>query len=200
MLASIDMRDRNNDGIVEDATGHEVVFNLKVAANNQMRVAMTNFIRDDLAQVGIKVVLVPVDFNSLMANINNDFQYDAAIAGFGHGVPDPLTAMNVWRSSDFHPWRPRESAPDSPEQARVDWLVDQIIASTDMAQRKAWWTELHTINNQQGWLIWLPVPNAKTPIRNRFGNVRPSGLSSTASSVVWNAEEFFVKSQGRATN
>ena len=39
-----------------------------------------------------------------------------------------------------------------------------------------------------------------TPVRNGFGNVRPTGRSNTAGAVLWNSEEIFVKPQGRETN
>ena len=46
-----------------------------------MRVAMANFIKDDLAKVGIRVTLRPVDFNTLITNLRKDFQYEAILLG-----------------------------------------------------------------------------------------------------------------------
>ncbi len=77
-----------------------VSFTLKTNSDNTLRVGMANFIRDDLAKVGIKVTLVPVDFNTLITNLRDDFQYDAILLGLQSGVPpDPAMGQNVWRSS-----------------------------------------------------------------------------------------------------
>ena len=61
---------------------------------------MANFISDDLAKVGIKVTLVPVEFNTLITNISDDFRTMPILLGLQSGVPpDPAMGQNVWRSS-----------------------------------------------------------------------------------------------------
>ena len=200
MLESLGFADRDRDGVLEDGSGRPLTFSLKTTSNNAIRVALANFIRDDLAKVGVRVTVAPVEFNSLTTNVNRDFRYEAVILGFGRRRPDPGLATRFWRSSGTHPWHPRQQQPDSPEQARVDQLANQIVTTMDVEKRKALWKELHTIANQQAWVIWLPIQNNKAPIRDKFRNLRPSGVSSTAAGVVWNAEEIFVKAQARETN
>ena len=157
--------------------------------------------RDDLANIGIRVTLVPIEFNTLMANVYNDFDYDAVMMGQAVRRPDPAFTVNFWRSSGSnHMWFPRQKTPSSSEEERADRLIDQIVASTDHTQRKAWWTELNALANEQAWVIWLPVQRVKAPVRSRFANLRPSAILSGASSIIWNAEEIFVKPQARETN
>ena len=100
LLASLGWKDRDGDGFLEDGTGNPISFTLKTNSNNTMRIAMSNFIRDDLSKVGIKVNLVPLDFNTIITNIRDDFQYEAVLLGLQSGVPpDPAMGQNVWRSS-----------------------------------------------------------------------------------------------------
>ena len=66
LLAGLGWRDRNGDGTLEDGAGQPVAFSLKTNSNNLLRVAMANFIRDDLAKVGIRVTLATIDFNTLV--------------------------------------------------------------------------------------------------------------------------------------
>lgn len=200
MLASLGMTDRDGDGFLEDADGRPVSFSLKLTANNPTRVAMGNFVRDDLAKVGIRLTLVPIEFNTLTVNVNRDFQFDAIMMGLAVVRPDPFFAAGFWRSSGNHPWQPRSVRPASPEQEQVDRLIDSIRASTDQARRKAWWTELHTVANAQAWVIWMPVQTTKVPVRARFANVRPARGAVSASGIVWNAEEFYVTRDPRPTN
>ena len=81
LLASLGWKDGNGDGVLEDTKGNPISFTLKTNSNNTLRIGMANFIRDDLAKVGIKVNLVPLDFNTIITNIRDDFQYDAVLLG-----------------------------------------------------------------------------------------------------------------------
>ena len=100
LLAGMGWKDSNGDGIIEDARGNPVTFSLKTNSSNTMRIAMVNFIKDDLAKVGINVITAPVDFNTLITNLRIDFQYEAMLLGSQSGVPpDPAMMQNLWRST-----------------------------------------------------------------------------------------------------
>ena len=192
LLASLGFRDSDGDGVIEDAHGHAVAFNLKTNSDNVLRIAMANFIKDDLAKVGIKMTLVPTDFNTLITNLRNDFQYDVILLGVQSGVPpDPANGQNVYRSTGVsHYWFIRQQKPDTPEEGRIDQLMDKMIGTLDMAGRKAAWKELSTIWNEQCWVIWLPILKVKLPLSNRFGNVQPSIM---AHRLIWNIDRVYVK-------
>ena len=106
LLAGMGWKDGNGDGIIEDARGNPVTFSLKTNSSNTTRIAMMNFIKADLAKVGINVITAPVDFNTLITNLRSDFQYDAMLLGLQSGVPpDPTMMQNVWRSTGLtHSW------------------------------------------------------------------------------------------------
>ncbi len=65
-----------------------------------------------------------------------------------------------------------------------------MVASLDLAERKAIWTQIHTIWNGQAWTIWLPILNVKIPMSNRFGNAQPSIM---AHRLIWNIDRVYVK-------
>jgi len=199
LLASLGWADRNGDGTLEDTTGHPVAFTLSVSTNSPVAVASANFIRDDLGKVGVKVTLAPMEFNTMIASVNQNHQYDAVLMAFSRGSPE-VPSVRLWQSTGLHPWQRPLAQPLSPEQRRVDELARQIVGSTDNEARKRWLLELDTIVNQQAWVIWVPVAVGAKPVRNGFGNMHPSGLSNSASGVLWNAEEIFVRPQARATN
>ena len=89
---------------------------MKTNSDNKMRVGMANFIRDDLAKVGIKVTLVPVDFNTLITNIRDDLQYDAILLGLqirraarsGHG-PERLALERTDALLEHQPAEARDA-------------------------------------------------------------------------------------------
>lgn len=192
LLASLGWKDTNGDGVLEDEKGQTVSFTMKTNSDNKSRVGMANFIRDDLAKVGIKVTLVPVDFNTLITNLREDFQYDSILLGLQSGVPpDPAMGQNVWRSSGrSHNWNISQVKPETPQEARIDALMDTLVASNDYAVRKGAWTEVQNIVNEQAWMIWLPTIKAKLPLRNRFGNARPSVIPHR---LIWNIDTVYVK-------
>ncbi len=192
LLASIGFTDKNGDGVIEDAKGNPVSFTLKTNADNTMRVAAANFVKDDLAKVGIKVTLTPVDFNTLITNLRSDFQYEAMLLGLQSGVPpSPASGQNVWRSSgETHVWFARQQKPATPEEARMDELMDEILVTQDVAGQKRAWREMQTIMSEQTWFVHLPILKIKIPVSSRFGNVQPSIM---AHRILWNAEQIFVR-------
>jgi peptide/nickel transport system substrate-binding protein len=169
-----------------------VSFTLKTNSDNTLRVGLANFVKDDLAKVGIKVTLTPVEFNTLITNIRADFQYDAILLGLQSGSPpDPGMMQNLYRSSGMtHFWNMAQPKPESADEARIDVLMDEIVSTQDQAARKRAYREVETIINEQAWFIWLPIANQKLPVSNRFGNVQPSILPHR---ILWNAESLYVK-------
>ena len=192
LLAGMGWKDGNGDGILEDARGNPVTFSLKTNSSNTTRIAMLNFIKADLAKVGINVITSPVDFNTLITNLRSDFQYDAMLLGLQSGVPpDPTMMQNVWRSSGLtHSWFLAQAKPDTPQEARIDQLMDVILSTHDMAERKKAYREVETIANEMAWLTWLPVREQKIPVSNRFGNLQPSILRHR---IIWNSASIYLK-------
>lgn len=193
LLASLGWKDTNGDGILEDATGHTVNFTLKTNGDNNTRMAMANFIKDDLSKVGIQCNPAGVDFNTLITNIRDDYQYEAILLGLQSGVPpDPGMGQNVYRSSGLtHYWNLKQLKPETPEEARIDELMSANVGTIDMAERHRTWEGIQTIVNEQCYFVWLPTLVLKVPVRNRFGNVQPSVIPHT---IIWNIDRVFMKS------
>jgi peptide/nickel transport system substrate-binding protein len=192
LLAGMGFRDANGDGALEDAQGRAVSFILKTNSSNALRISMGNFMRDDLAKIGIRMTLAPADFNTVVTNIHNDFQYEAILLGFQSSVPPtPFGGQNVWRSSgESHQWFVRQQKPATPQEARIDQLLDVMLTTQDRQLQKSSWKEIQNTLNDQAWFIWLPIQRIKVPVSNRFGNVQPSVM---AHRILWNIDRVFVK-------
>jgi peptide/nickel transport system substrate-binding protein len=192
LLAGLGFKDTNGDGVLEDTRGNPISFTLKTNSGNNLRIAMANFVREDLAKIGIRMTLVPVEFNTLITNLRSDFQYDSILLGLQSGVPpDPGNGQNVYRSSGAtHNFFPGQLKPGTPEEARVDQLVDLLVSTQDLNERKKHWHEIENIWNEQSWYIWLPILDVKLPVSNRFGNLQPSVM---AHRLIWNIDRVYVK-------
>ncbi len=192
LLAGLGWKDRDGDGILEDTSGNTVSFTMQTNSDNTMRVGMANFIRDDLAKVGIKLLLTPIDFNTLITNERDTFQYESILLGLQSGVPpDPGQGQNVWRSSGkTHFWSHSQPRPETPHEARIDALMDVIVGTPDEAKRHDAWREIQNIVNEQCWFIWLPTQVLKAPVSSRFGNVR---LNTIPPPLLRGIDELFVR-------
>lgn len=194
LLAGLGWKDKDGDGFLEDEKGHPVSFTLKTNSSNVLRVAMANFIKDDLAKVGIRCVPSPTEFNSLITNLRQDFQYESILLGLQTGVPpDPGMGQNVWRSSGItHYWNIKQPKPETPAEARIDQLITENVETLDMAERKRTWAEIQNTVNEECLIEWLPILIYKVPIRNRFGNIHPTIIPHR---IIWNLDRVFVKPQ-----
>ena len=193
LITGLGWRDRNRDGVVEDTQGHPIRFSLKTNSSNVMRVATANFIKDDLAKIGIQVDATPLEFNTLITNLRVDFQYESILLGLQSAVPpDPGMGQNVWRSSGLtHYWNIKQPKPETAAEARLDQLMDQNVLTMDLAERKRVWKEMQNLVNEECFIEWLPVMVYKVPIRNRFGNVHPTVIPHR---IIWNIDRVFMKS------
>lgn len=195
LLAGLGWKDTNGDGFLEDGQGRTIAFTMHTNADNTMRKEMLTLVRDDLAKVGIRVDAAPLEFNTLTAHMRSDLDYDAVLLGQGSAVPaEPGMGQNTWRSSGLlHYWHIRQEKPATPEEARMDALMDRIVYSTDEPARKTAWRELMGIVNDQCWIVWLPTQIIRLPVRSKFGNVAPSPMPHR---ILWNVDRIFVKSGG----
>lgn len=195
LLARLGFRDRDGDGVIEDAKGNPVRFTLKTNAGS-VRVQMANFVRDDLARVGIRCTVAAVDFNTLLRNMREDFDYDAILAGLGAAVPpDPGMCTNFYRSSGLsHFWNTLQTRPETALEASLDSLFGELLRPAPGPARQRLSAQMDRIVDEQCWVIWLPTMKIKVPVRDRFGNVHPTILPHR---LLWNIETVFVKPQGR---
>ena len=192
LIAGLGWKDSNGDGVVEDTHGNPVRFNLKTNSSNRLRVESANFIKDDLAKLGIQVDATPLEFNSLITNLRTDFQFECVLLGLQSGTPpDPGMSQNVYRSSGItHYWNVRQPRPETAVEARLDALVEANVTALNPAERQRTWVEMQNLVNEESFLIWLPTLVYKVPIRNRFGNIHPSVIPHR---IIWNIDKVFVK-------
>jgi len=192
LLKEIGIEDRKGDGTLEDADGNpiEFVFNTNIENNSRMKAAV--LIQADLQKLGFKVVLQPVEFNTLVHRIDDTHEYECILMGFVGGDPDPSFHANVIKSDGFtHHWFPRQKQPSTEWEARLDFLMNDVNKTLDFAKRKKDFDEVQEILAEQQPLIFTVTPNYYAAARSDIGNLRPTALSFYR--VSWNAEELYFK-------
>jgi peptide/nickel transport system substrate-binding protein len=79
LLATAGWVDRNRDGVRENAAGRPLEIELKVTANNQFNRDLGEIVRAQLARVGVKINVRPIDFAVMIQDITSPARnFDAA--------------------------------------------------------------------------------------------------------------------------
>lgn len=195
LLDRLGLKDRNGDGVREDAQGNALSFTLIYNADNKVRAAMATLIQDDLAKVGIRLTPAGLDFNTLVSKTRVEQDYDACLLGLGSAVPaDPGMGGNFWKSTGpTHFWAMKQPAsrPDTPAEGRINAAFQRHVSALAIEDRRASYLEMSRILNDEAFVIWLPTQRMRIPVSRRFGNVHPSPMPHR---ILWNAEVLFVKS------
>jgi len=149
-------------------------------------------IQADLQKLGFKVVLQPVEFNTLIHKIDDTHEYECVLMGLFGGATDPCFQANVIRSDGYtHQWFPREKQPSTSWEARLDFLMNDLSKTLDFAGRKKDFDEVQRILAEQQPMIFTVTPYYYAAARSDIGNLRPTALSFYR--VTWNAEELYFK-------
>ncbi len=189
ILAKEGFRDVNGDGFLEDSGGKTVEFNLCTNAGVTERVKMAEIIRKDLENVGMKVHLVTLEFNNLVSKLSGSFDWDAVILGLTGSV-DPHFGNNVWQSSGhLHLWYPKEPAPATSWEARIDKIFNRAVQEPEDSKRKKLYDEWQKIVSEEVPVVYTVLPESILAVRNKYGNLKPTAYGG----AFHNLEEIYCR-------
>ena len=121
-----------------DAQGNRVEFSLLVPTENEPRKLMAAVIQEDLAKLGIKMQVVPIEFAAVTNAWTKSFDYEAILLGLSVTDLEPSTYANLLLSSgDAHQWRPNQKSPATEWETKVDQLFAEQARESDPGKRKA---------------------------------------------------------------
>lgn len=191
LLEEMDLRDRDGDGIREDAQGHKVSFTFITNKGNKVRERVASLMQQDWAAVGVDARPQFLDFNALVTQLDNTFEYEACLLGLGGGGVHPANSMNVYRSSGrTHLFNPRQTKPATPWEEELDRLADRFNATLDIEEQRRLYWRMQEIMSEQLPILPLWTSKVFVAVRNKFANVKPSALSHE---LLWNIEEITLK-------
>jgi peptide/nickel transport system substrate-binding protein len=181
----------NSAGSLMDSHSQPVEFSILTSSSNAERMKMATLIQADLAQLGMNVHVVSLDFGAMVDRLLNSFDYEAAMMGLASGDADPTSEMNVWLSSGgTHLWDLTESKPATPWEAQMDQLMNQQLITMNYARRKRLYDQVQEIVAQDLPVICLASPHILIGAKNRIGNFHPAILAPYA---LWNVDELYVQ-------
>jgi len=167
-----------------DSENHPVRFSILTNTGNSARQKMAAMIQQDLAESGIQVTVVTLDFPALIERLMHKQDYEACLLGVSNAEPDPSSMMNMWLSSSpNHQWNPSEKAPATQWEAEIDRQMQVQASSLVHSVRKLAVDRVQQIVADEQPFIYLVYPNSLQAISPQLRGERPAILSP---GPVWN--------------
>jgi peptide/nickel transport system substrate-binding protein len=185
---------RRADGTLVDAKGQLVEFSILTNPSNSQRTKIATIVQDDLSQLGMKVRLVPLEFQALMTRVFDSLDYEASILGLVSGDADPNPEINVWTSGGgTHLWAQTEIQPVASWQTEIDTLMQRQTAILDYKKRKQAYDRVQELVATYDPVICLVSPNVLVGAKTSLAGVKPSVMRNY---LLWDAEQLFWRGEG----
>ena len=189
LLESIGLKDRNGNGIVEDASGREA----RVTVITQRGIGSyergTTVLRERAAQIGITLDIVPLEFSAMIQRMLSS-DYDAIYMRLQSTDLDPAMNMDFWRSSgSAHVWNLEEKTPATDWEREIDQLMLVQASIVDDRQRHELFENVQRIFAENVPMLHFAAPKMYAAHAARVINVTPSVLRPP---VLWNADSLAV--------
>lgn len=183
---------KDKKGNLYDKFGNQVEFDLLTNAGHTEREATGVMIKQDLADLGIKVNFKPIEFNTLVNKITNTLDWETAIMGLTGSSLDPHSGINVWNSNGpLHLFNKRLKN----EKDLLSWekelndIYEKGALELDFNKRKTLYDRYQEIIYEEKPIIYLYSPLQITAIRKKFANIFPTSLGG----ITHNLEEIYIK-------
>ncbi|HKR23069.1 MAG TPA: ABC transporter substrate-binding protein, partial [Pyrinomonadaceae bacterium] len=174
-----------------DAQGNRVEFSLLVPAESEPRKLMAAVIQEDLAKLGIKMQVVPIEFSAVTNAWTKSHDYDAILLGLSVTDLEPSTYGNLILSSgDAHQWRPNQKSPATEWETKIDQLFAEQASESDPEKRKLKFHEIQRIVADASPVITIVARHVVSAANSHVGNFSPSPMFPYS---LWNADELFIK-------
>lgn len=177
--------------VLRDSQNNPVEFTLIVPAENELRKLMASVIQEDLAHLGIKMQVAPIEFPAVTERWTKTHQYDAILLGLSQTDIEPSSYGNFLVSSAAsHQWQPKQKSPATEWEAQIDKLFVEQATEMDQQKRLAKFFEIQKIMRDEMPVIPIVARHVVAAANSRIGNYSPSSILPYS---LWNAEELFIK-------
>jgi len=173
LFKELGLKDRDEDGFLEDNEGTPVEISLFTVAGDPVRVKIATLIKQDLEKAGIKIHFLPIDFNNLVVKLTSNYAWEMILIGLTGGT-EPHFGKNVWSyTGTLHAWNPTKKPIDDYEE-KIEDIFNRGVKILDHNQRKALYDEWQYIVSDELPFIYTVLPYSLFAVRERFGNLYPT--------------------------
>jgi peptide/nickel transport system substrate-binding protein len=167
LLASIGLT-RDRSGIMRDASGTAVEFDLSISSDVVTIADIASIIADEAGKIGIKINIRTLDFQKLVEQLTATYDWSSLIIGLGSNF-FPTQGSNVWPSTgNLHLWHPLQQKPATDWEARIDYLYNEGSYTIDREKAQKIWDEYQRLILEQCPVIYLMRQRSFFALRNRW--------------------------------
>ena len=184
--------DKNN--ILHDKYDNIVEFELLTNAGNLEREIIGVMIKQDLAEIGIKVNFKPIEFNTLVNRITNTLNFETIVLGLTGSTLEPHGGKNVWASNGaLHFFNKKNKNENNKNilnfEKELDSIFEKGALCLDFNERKKFYDRYQEIIYDEKPIIYLYSPLNIVAVRNDIRNLHPTPLGG----IFHNIEEIWRK-------
>ncbi|MCL2480610.1 MAG: ABC transporter substrate-binding protein [Spirochaetaceae bacterium] len=186
LLASIGIT-RDAAGVMRDTLGRAIEFDLSITSDVTILSDTASIIVDEAAKIGIKINVRPTDFQKLVDQLTNTYDWGSVIISLGANL-FPSQGSNVWPSGgNLHLWHPLQKSPGTYWEKRIDYLYNEGSYTVDPEKARIIWDEFQNIILEYLPLIYLSRSRSFFAIQNRwdFTNFFFDNLSGAETSYLF---------------
>ena len=174
-----------------DSKGNRVEFTLLVPVENQARKEMAAVVQEDLARLGIRMQVAPVEYGELVSRTTQTSNYEAVLLGAVVTDVDPSSYSNILSSSSpQHQWHPKQQKPATEWEARIDQMLTALSQATNVDSRRNIFRDIQLTIYENQPVVPIVVRHVVSAANTRIGNYRPSIVIPYS---LWNVEELFIR-------
>jgi len=194
LLWSLNLTDRNGDGVLEDSDRRDVRLTLLTQKGNTSLERGAAFIRDSLAPLGVHVDVVALEVGALIDYIRRG-DYDAAYFRLLTTDPDPALNLDFWLSSgSAHMWNPEQGQPTAAWEAQIDRLMNEMSSTFDISRRAALFADVQRVIAGEVPVLCFAFPRLSIATSARVGGAAAVPFRPP---VLWKPEVITVQRGGR---
>ena len=188
LLASAGFAWRDNELV--DVAGRRVRLSLVHSSSNPDRARIAAIIQEDLSKLGIDLVVVPLEFASLVERLFEKRDYELALLTLARGDFDPNPDVSVFASSGAnHVWDRGPRDPLPPWQSEIDRLLAEQMFEADHDRRIELYRQFLSLLVEHVPVVVLTARHSLVAYSERLGGVEPGLLGHP---LLWNVEEVSV--------
>jgi peptide/nickel transport system substrate-binding protein len=175
LLASIGLRDRNGDGMLDDARGVPARFALLTQKGQTAYERGAAVIRDELRKIGLGVDVALLEGNALVERFVSGRDYDAIYFRLITSDMDPALMPDFWLSSgSARVWNLGQKTPATDWERAIDQLMARQTAALDETERKEIFDEVQRIFAEHLPIVHFVAPPVYVAASSRVLNLTPA--------------------------
>lgn len=174
LLAQIGYTKKNSQGYLVDKTGKVLEFTLTTNSGNNVREQLGRIFADEAKKVGVKVNFNPIDFNTLVGQLDakgEDRPFDAILLGLAGGDNVwPYGSNSVPCGGNLHSYNnPTNGKCLTPQESLMTSLYYKGDQTLDPEARRKIGEQLSKAEGQNLGVIYLVGTNYHVTYNNRLG-------------------------------